>query len=406
MPDQRAGIPAGSGVAVPPEGAGLGAAVPPDGAGSGAAVRPDGTGSGAAVRPDGAGSGAGLPPDGAGSAASVPPDGAGSSQADAAERRARPRSRLAAALRLAGSRPVQWAFLAATVAIGGYAVAAGWSHVQAGLSRLGPVVVIGALACVLAALLATMQVYRLLLAALGSPLPARPAAQILFVGQLGKYLPGSVWPVLAQMQLGAAHKVPRARSASASVLVMLISLVSGILIGLVMLPFAGHAAPYRWVFLLAPVIGVCMHPKALNRILGGVLRLARRPPLERPLTGAAVAAGLGWGVLSWIFFGLQIWLLGVRLGLSGGSGLLLATGGFAFAWCAGFLVVFAPAGAGVREIVLIAVLVAVLTRGDATAVALVSRVLMTIGDLLCAGTAAWFARKVRPAGASAGHRAG
>src|ERR1700734_2365738 len=115
MPDQRAGIPAGSGVAVPPEGAGLGAAVPPEGAGSDGAVRPDGAGSGTGV----------------------PPDGAGSGQAGAAERRARPRSRLAAALRLAGSRPVQWAFLAATVAIGGYAVATGWSHVQAGLSRLG-----------------------------------------------------------------------------------------------------------------------------------------------------------------------------------------------------------------------------------------------------------------------------
>jgi hypothetical protein len=404
MPDQRAGIPVGSGVAGPPDGAGgdRAAAVPPDDAG-GELTGSDDAG-GELTGSDGAG-GELTGSDGAGGVLAGS-DAVSGDRAGAADRPAGPRSRLAGALRLAGSRPVQWAFLAATVAIGGYAVASGWSHVQAGLSRLGPVVVIGALACVLAALLATMQVYRVLLAALGSPLPARPAAQILFVGQLGKYLPGSVWPVLAQMQLGAAHKVPRARSASASVLVMLISLVSGILIGLVMLPFARHAAPYRWVFLLAPVIGICMHPKALNRILDGVLRLARRPALERPLTGGAVAAALGWGVLSWIFFGLQIWLLGVRLGLSGGSGLLLATGGFAFAWCAGFLVVFAPAGAGVREIVLIAVLVAVLTRGDATAVALVSRVLMTIGDLLCAGTAAWFARKVQPAGAGAGRRAG
>jgi uncharacterized membrane protein YbhN (UPF0104 family) len=302
------------------------------------------------------------------------------------------RRRLAAVLRLAGSRPVRWVFLAATVGLGGYAIAHDWSHVQAGLSRLGPLVTVSALACVLLALLATLQVYRVLLTALGSPLPARAAAQILFVGQLGKYLPGSVWPVLAQMQIGAAHKVPRSRSASASVLAMLMSLVSGILIGLVMLPFAGHAAPYRWVFVLAPVVGVCMHPKALNRILDRLLRLARRPPLERPLTGGTVAAALGWGVVSWIFFGLQIWLLGSRLGLAGGFGLLLAIGGFAFAWCAGFLVVFAPAGAGVREIVLIAVLVGVMSRGDATAVALVSRVLMPIGDLLSAGAAAWLAR--------------
>jgi hypothetical protein len=36
-------------------------------------------------------------------------------------------------------------------------------------------------------------------------------ARILFLGQLGKYLPGSVWPVLAQMELGKTYRVPRHR---------------------------------------------------------------------------------------------------------------------------------------------------------------------------------------------------
>ena len=306
---------------------------------------------------------------------------------------------LAAALRLAESRAVRWTFVAATVGLGGYAIAEHWSSVQSGLSRIGPLDVAGGLFCVLAGLLATMQVYRVLLGALGSPLPARTAAQILFVGQLGKYLPGSVWPVLAQMQLGTAHKVPRTRSASASVLAMLMSLVSGILVGLVVVPFAGRATPYWWVFLLAPVIGVCMHPRLLNRILNRLLRLARLPPLDQPLTGQDVAVALAWGVVGWVFFGLQIWLLGNRLGLSSGSDLLLAIGGFAFAWCAGFVVVFAPAGAGIREVVLIAVLAGTMKAGDALAIALVSRVLMTAGDLISAGTAALFARRSRPVSA-------
>lgn len=302
---------------------------------------------------------------------------------------------LTSALRLAESRPARWAFVAVTVGLGGYAIVDGWPNVQAGLSRIGPLDIVGGLLCVLGALLATMQVYRVLLRALGSPLPARAAAQIMFVGQLGKYIPGSVWPVLAQMQLGSEHNVPRARSASASVLAMLMALVSGILVGLVMVPFAGHATPYWWLFLLAPVIGVFLHPRLLNRILDRVLRLARRPPLEQALTGRSVAGAFGWGVVCWVFFGLQIWLLGSRLGLSAGSGLLLAIGSFAFAWCAGFVVVIAPAGAGIREVVLVALLAAAMKPADATAIALVSRVLMTVGDLISAGTAAWFARRSR-----------
>lgn len=332
-----------------------------------------------------------------GSRADGRPEAAGGETAEVTSGQGMAQRVLAALFRLAGARSARWAFVLVAVSLGGYAIASDWSHVQVGLSRLGPLSVGGALICVLAGLLAQLQVYWVLLGALGSRLPVRNAAQILFVGQLGKYLPGSVWPVLAQMELGTAHQVPRSRSASASVLTMLLSLVTGILIGLVMLPFAGNAAPYWWVFLFAPVIGVFLYPRVLNRFLDWLLRLARRPALERPLTGRAVVAALAWAVAGWICFGLQIWLLGIRLGLSPGSGLLLAIGGFAFAWSAGFLVVIAPAGAGVRDVVLVAVLVAAMSRGDATAIALVSRVLMTLCDLICAGTVVWFARRSRRA---------
>jgi glycosyltransferase 2 family protein len=303
-------------------------------------------------------------------------------------------------LRLAGSRPVRWGFIVATVGLGAYAIASEWKYVRVGLGQLGFWPVAVALVCVLVALLTLMQVYRVLLAALGSPLPARPAAQILFVGQLGKYLPGSVWPVLAQMELGSTYQVPRTRSASASVLTMLMSLLSGILVGLVILPFKGGATPYWWVFLFAPVILVCLYPPVLNRLLDRLLRLAKRAPLEQPLTGRVIATAMAWGVVGWILYGLQIWLLAVRIGASGGTGplLALAIGGFAFAWCAGFLVVIAPAGAGVRDVVLAALLAPALGVPKAAAVALVSRVLMTAGDLLCAWVAAMFARRSRPAG--------
>ena len=54
---------------------------------------------------------------------------------------------------------------------------------------------------------------------------------------------------------------------------------------------------------------------------------------------------------------------------------------------------FAPAGAGVREVLLTALLSPVLGVGAATAVALVSRALTTVGDLLAAGLAAGCVRQ-------------
>ena len=291
------------------------------------------------------------------------------------------------------SRLVRWGFVALTVGLGAYAVASQWTHVQSDLARLGFLPVAGALVGVLAALVAAMQVWRVLLAALGSPLPARPAARIMFIGQLGKYLPGSIWPVLAQMELGNEHQVPRHRSASASILTMLLTVLTGLLTGLVALPFVAGSTSYVWALLAAPVLLVLLVPRVLNAVLNKILRLARRQPLEVELTGRAIAAALGWSFVSWVFYGLQIWLLAVTLGAPAGKTALLALGGFAFAWTVGFLVVFAPAGLGVRDVLLALTLGLVIAHGAALAIALVSRVLLTIGDLVTAGVAAAFTRR-------------
>ena len=161
------------------------------------------------------------------------------------------RSRWARVGPLLSGRPVRWGFVAVTVGLGGYAVAREWTSVRAALGDLGFATVVAALLSVLAAMVMTMQAWRVLLGGLGSPLPVRAAARIIA---------------------------------------------------------------------------------------------------------------------------------------------LLAVGGFAFAWSVGFLVVFAPAGAGIRDVLLVAILGPVLGVGSATAVALVSRALMTAGDLLTAALAAWSSR--------------
>ncbi len=172
---------------------------------------------------------------------------------------------------------------------------------------------------------------------------------------------------------------------------MLVALLTGLLTALVTLPFVAGATPYLWAFLAAR----CCWPACTRRCStrpGPVV-----PADPAPSAGAAAdrpgdAAALAWSFGPWVFYGLQIWLLATRLGAPRGTGALLAVGGFAFAWSVGFLVVFAPAGAGVREVLLVAMLGPVLGVGAATAVALVSRVLTTAGDLLAAGLAAGYVR--------------
>jgi len=99
----------------------------------------------------------------------------------------------------------------------------------------------------------------------------------------------------------------------------------------------------------------------------------------------AVLTSFGWAVVMWGCFGVHIMLLAHDLGHSiSPELLLLSIGGYTLAWICGFLFIVAPAGGGVRELVLTALLAATLGHDAAFAVALISRLMMTVADLVCA----------------------
>jgi hypothetical protein len=297
--------------------------------------------------------------------------------------------------RLLGSRLLRWAVVVLAVGIGGYEISTEWHQVSHSLGQIGVLASFEALLALFVAQFANLKVWQVLLAGLGSPLRLSVAGRILLIGQLGKYIPGSVWPVLTQMELGARANVPRPRSASASVLAMLLSLCVGLVVAMVTVPFAAvHSDDYLWVFVLVPLIAACFHPKVLNPLLNKLFKLAKRPALDTPISGRVLTEAVAWQFMAWIFQGLQIWILAEKFNAPMGRTALIALGGYAFAWCVGFVVVLAPAGAGIREVLLVAALGPVIGTVPATAVALVSRAVNTISDLLCAGAAVASSRRL------------
>ncbi|MGH3251807.1 MAG: lysylphosphatidylglycerol synthase domain-containing protein [Trebonia sp.] len=294
-----------------------------------------------------------------------------------------------------GSRWLKWAVVVIAVGIGAYKIDEEWQQVHHALTQIGFLTSFEVLLVLLVMQFATLRQWQSLLAGLGSPLRTTTAGRIFFIGQLGKYIPGSLWPVLTQMELGARAKVPRARSASASILTMILSLASGLLVAAATVPFAHYSAGYDWVFVLVPVILVCLYPRVLNPLLNRLFKLARRPGLDQPVTLSMLIKPLVWSLLAWGANGAQIWILADKLGAPVGRTVLIALGGYAFAWCVGFVVIFAPAGAGFRDALLVAVLAPVLPAGPALAVAFVSRAVNTISDLLVAGAAAASRRRLQ-----------
>ena len=266
-------------------------------------------------------------------------------------------------------------------------IARQWDAVVDALVRMGPGWFALSLVAAMVGLGFTSLAWRTLLAALGSPLPLGPGTRVFFLAQVGKYLPGAVWPFVAQMELGKTLGVPRQRSAVAGLLFVGLHCATGLLVASATLPFASPEAAehYWWVLALTPVLLIVLHPRVLSPLLDRAFWLLRRPPLDRHLSLGSTVRACGFLLVTWAFYGLSLLALARPLGLSGSGSFFLATGAYALAWSAGVMVLgLVPAGIGVREVVLGAVLLTVLPAGAATAVVAASRVVQTLGDALWA----------------------
>jgi uncharacterized membrane protein YbhN (UPF0104 family) len=268
-----------------------------------------------------------------------------------------------------------------------YGLASQWAQVQAALAKLDGYDVAGAALCAIAGLGCMMLAWRALLADLGSPLPLPATIRVMFVGQLGKYVPGAVWAVAAQVELARDYAVPRRRSATASLVGMAVTLVVGLVAAAVTLPLtSAHAVrQYWWVLAIAPLVAICLHPGIVKFGLDLALRVLRRPTLEGSVSGGGMTRALGWTTLGWLCYGAHAWFLISVFAGKAPHVFALSLGAYALAWAVGFLIVFFPGGIGPRELALVAVLAPVMPSASALVVALASRVVMTAGDLVWAG---------------------
>lgn len=279
------------------------------------------------------------------------------------------------------SRWTRLTFVLVALGFCAYGVATQWDSFSDALSRLSFPLLGGALLAGMAGLACWMLGWRSLLAGFGAPLPVPATTRIMFLGQLGKYVPGSVWALLGQVELARPYGVPRVASGSATLLAMATTVATGCVTAAAALPLtsAEAARRYWWALALAPVMLACLHPRLVTRALNTVLRLVRRPPLAAAMPLARMAAAVLWTLLGWAFFGLHVWLL-----LPEGSP-LLACGAYALAYVVGFLVVFAPGGLGAREAALALALAPAISSAEALLVALASRAVLTVADLAWAG---------------------
>lgn len=283
-----------------------------------------------------------------------------------------------------GAWLAQLLFVLVAAVAAGTAFAEYLPAVAAALAEIGALRT--AIACVLVVLglLATAQMWRANLAALGYRLPTGPAHRVFFPAQVGKYLPGAVWPYLAQLRLIRGYGVPAGATLTASAMFLAMHVSTGIALGAALLAGIGAVAEQVWwSLLLAPPALALLAPKVIAWLVG---RLPGGGATAPVLGWLDIARPAGWMQLGWLGYGAAAFTL--LTPFASGPELpavaMAGTGAFAVGWVVGLVTIVAPAGIGAREATFALLLAPLVGAGPAVAVALLLRLCHLAADVALA----------------------
>jgi hypothetical protein len=232
------------------------------------------------------------------------------------------------------------------------------------------------------------------------------AARIWTISSLGKYIPGKVWSIAGMAMMSQEQGVSAAAATGSAVIMQLVSLAAGAIVALALTGtdlldrlVGGYGSLAAMALAASAMLAaVALTSPSLTRRIGFLIR---RPDAVRPVDPSALAAALFANLVAWGGYGISLQLLtlgtlrGVNLSWSA------ATGAFAASYVIGYLILFLPAGLGVREAVMVVLLRDSIGTPAALAIAAASRVTLTVNEIGAALPFLLFRRKLRDLSRSA-----
>ena len=247
-------------------------------------------------------------------------------------------------------------------------------------AELNGVTLIASLFLGLSAMTLIGYVWTRMLVTRGHHAPPRSAMAWYFAGQLGKYVPGGIWPIVGRAELAARGGVPRPDAYAATGLSMATTYLAAALAICI-------GSLLSWSYPLAGVLGLAgmgigfaifSNAGLRTKVLGMINRVSpRAAALTEPrrlllLTMIHLPA--------WILMSLSTSVTASAFGADIGIvHMLFITSA---SWLAGFVVVGVPGGIGVRESVFTALAGTAINPGVAVSLALASRVVFIAVDLV------------------------
>ena len=200
----------------------------------------------------------------------------------------------------------------------------------------------------------------------GAPVPRRWAIKTYGLSQIGKYIPGNIFQFAARQARGMAAGIPGWPLARSAAWELGLLAVCGALFGFLVLPLV-----LPWL------------PVPVSAVLFLLALAAVGAALQRYASIASAHALAQQAVFLFLSGLIFVALLALTSGAGAAFGLWLpVVGAYVVAWLAGLVTPGAPAGIGVRELVMLLLLDGSFNEPDLLLAVVLARLVTVLGDLL------------------------
>src|SRR5207248_10736807 len=299
-----------------------------------------------------------------------------------------------------GKRVLQIGLPAIILALFIYQVKKNWAELTAYTFQLNPWLLALAFLGFMLQELSYGLIWRAVLERLGSHLGLRTCLRIYLASEFVRYIPGNVWHVLTRILWVGKYSVSRPIAFASMAIELITKLAAGILVFSISLLFWQDFGKVGSLLRgsLLDILGITciialfigLHPRILNGVLNWALRRMKREPIQLTLRYSDILfITLAW-CASWIVAGTAFYILLLALWPAAPMVVWpICIGIYAIAWDIGFVSFITPSGLGIREAAIVALfaLALPLPTGLASIMALLSRLVSTIAEVVCVSIA-------------------
>ena len=254
-----------------------------------------------------------------------------------------------------------------------------WDEVSDAFSQVDAINLVLSLLFGLAAMTSIGWIWVTMIVARSHNVRHRNAMSWYFTGQLGKYVPGGIWPIVGRAELAVRNGIPRIDAYASTGLSLVTTYAAAVVtIGIGAAATTGH----RLIAILIAIALMAAYASFLQPSLRAVIiRVASRiSSSASSLTDPQRLVRLTvLHIPAWLLMSLSTSVTATAFGANIGiADMLFIT---TTSWLAGFVVVGVPGGIGVREAVFTSLAGGIIGTPMAVSLALMSRVVFIAVDL-------------------------